>query len=234
MIGGVKLKIGDTLNLDISKRVSNEGEELTQRDPLKKEEKKKNGVIQLGNVDKKDIKESLEKQYSKSYKIVGIIERPSMAIEPYSAPGYTIITKLEDISKNSNIAVLYKDAKDYKNITTSIVGMQKEDGSYKYEHKINRDLLRFMGAGLSGSTMKTVYTVSAVIMGIVLVSSVFVIKNGFAISVTERLKQYGMLASIGTTKKQIKKSVYFEGLILGLIRNTYWYFIWNSCDIYPI
>ena len=42
-------------------------------------------------------------------------------------------------------------------------------------------------------------------MGIVLVSSVFVIRNGFAISITERLKQYGMLSSIGATKKQIKK-----------------------------
>ena len=54
-------------------------------------------------------------------------------------------------------------------------------------------------------------------MGIVLVSSVFVIRNGFAISITERLKQYGMLSSIGATKKQIKKSVYFEGFILGII-----------------
>ena len=54
-------------------------------------------------------------------------------------------------------------------------------------------------------------------MAIVLVSSVFVIRNGFAISITERLKQYGMLSSIGATKKQIKKSVYFEGFILGII-----------------
>lgn len=54
-------------------------------------------------------------------------------------------------------------------------------------------------------------------MAIVLVSSIFVIRNGFAISITERLKQYGMLSSIGATKQQIKKSVYFEGFILGVI-----------------
>ena len=43
------------------------------------------------------------------------------------------------------------------------------------------------------------------------------IKNSFAISTTEKMKRYGMLASVGATKKQIKKSVILEGLILGLI-----------------
>ncbi len=46
-------------------------------------------------------------------------------------------------------------------------------------------------------------------MAIILVTSVFVIRNGFAISVTERLKQYGMLSSIGATKKQIKENSIF-------------------------
>ena len=70
---------------------------------------------------------------------------------------------------------------------------------------------------MDDETLKTIYGLGAFIIGIVLVSSVFVIRNGFEISITERLKQYGMLSSIGATKKQIKKSVYFEGFILGLI-----------------
>jgi len=122
---------------------------------------------------------------------------------------------MESIKEKSNIAVTYKNAKDYKNTTDSIVKDEKT-GEDKYEYKTNRELLRYMGAALSNSSMGTIYMLATIIMGIVLVSSVFVIKNGFAISVTERLKQYGMLASVGTTKKQIKKSVYFEGMILGL------------------
>ena len=172
---------------------------------------------------------------SKTYKIVGIIERPTVAIEPYEVDWFTVITKMQTINKKANIAVLYKNPNDYVKNTESINqmvtaksgteannfntinGLNKTYKSYKYKVKINKELLAYQGASLDDETLKTIYGLGAFIMGIVLVSSVFVIRNGFAISITERLKQYGMLSSIGATKKQIKKSVYFEGFILGLI-----------------
>ena len=174
---------------------------------------------------------------SKTYKIVGIIERPTVAIEPYEVEWFTVITKMQTINKKANIAVLYTNPKDYVKNTENINKMVKapsgvkEDGTlyetfsglegfyknYRYKVKINKDLLSYEGASLDSETLKTIYGLGAFIIGIVLVSSVFVIRNGFAISITERLKQYGMLSSIGATKKQIKKSVYFEGFILGII-----------------
>ena len=172
----------------------------------------------------------------KNYKIVGIIERPSTTIEPYDVSWYTVITKMDTIKEKANIAVLYKDVFKYQEITESINQMvkaktaeEKENGktfsgmrneaytSYKYEITLNTDLLAYEGANLSAGFISTIYGVGGFVMAIVLVSSVFVIRNGFAISITERLKQYGMLSSIGATKKQIKKSVYFEGFILGII-----------------
>ena len=172
---------------------------------------------------------------SKTYKIVGIIERPTTTIEPYEADWFTVITKMQTINKKANIAVLYTKPNDYVKNTESINqmvtaksgtkendfnrvnGLDKTYKSYKYKIKINKELLSFQGASLDDDTLRTIYGLGAFIMGIVLVSSVFVIRNGFAISITERLKQYGMLSSIGATKKQIKKSVYFEGFILGII-----------------
>ena len=172
---------------------------------------------------------------SKTYKIVGIIERPTVAIEPYEAEWFTVITKMQAINKKANIAVLYTNPNDYVKNTESInqmvtaksgtkendfnrvSGLDKTYKSYKYKIKINKELLSYQGASLDDDTLRTIYGLGAFIMGIVLVSSVFVIRNGFAISITERLKQYGMLSSIGATKKQIKKSVYFEGFILGII-----------------
>ena len=172
---------------------------------------------------------------SKTYKIVGIIERPTVAIEPYEAEWFAVITKMQTINKKANIAVLYTKQNDYVKNTESINqmvsaksgteannfnrinGLNKTYKSYKYKLKINKELLSYQGASLDDETLKTIYGLGAFIMGIVLVSSVFVIRNGFAISITERLKQYGMLSSIGATKKQIKKSVYFEGFILGFI-----------------
>ena len=142
---------------------------------------------------------------------------------------------MQTINKKANIAVLYTKPNDYVKNTESINqmvtaksgtkendfnrvnGLDKTYKSYKYKIKINKELLSFQGASLDDDTLRTIYGLGAFIMGIVLVSSVFVIRNGFAISITERLKQYGMLSSIGATKKQIKKSVYFEGFILGII-----------------
>ena len=66
-------------------------------------------------------------------------------------------------------------------------------------------------------TLQMMYGLVGIVMGIIVVSSVFVIRNSFEISITEKMKQYGMLSSIGATKKQIKKNVLFEGMILGLI-----------------
>lgn len=179
-----------------------------------------------------ETEQNMENGIPKTYKIVGIIERPILAIESYDVDWFTAITKMQNVNKKANIAVLYNKPKDYIKNIENINNMTKtennEDGasfsglsnkykSYKYNLMVNKELLAYEGASLDDETLKTIYGLGAFIIGIVLVSSVFVIRNGFKISITERLKQYGMLSSIGATKKQIKKSVYFEGFILGLI-----------------
>lgn len=158
-----------------------------------------------------ETEQNMENGTTKTYKIVGIIERPVLAIESYDVDWFTAITKMQNINKKANIAVLYNKPKDYIKNTETINNITKT------ENKVNKELLAYEGTSLDDETLKTIYGLGAFIIGIVLVSSVFVIRNGFEISITERLKQYGMLSSIGATKKQIKKSVYFEGFILGLI-----------------
>ena len=59
--------------------------------------------------------------------------------------------------------------------------------------------------------------VAAIAIGIIIFTSVFCIKNSFDISITEKNKQYGMLRSIGATKKQVRKNILFEATILALI-----------------
>lgn len=224
--GKVEYKVGDTITLDIGKRQLTTGEELNQNNPYL-----------TGKDDNGDIlQEEIVDTYKKQYKIVGIIERPSNSLEDYEAPGYTVITKMKEVKEKANISVLYKNAFKYQEYTEQINQMvkattdeEKENAtnftglrdasykSYKYELKINYYLLAYEGANLSDNTMEMIYLLGVIVMAIILVSSVFVIRNGFAISITERLKQYGMLSSIGATKKQIKKSVYFEGFVLGII-----------------
>lgn len=60
-------------------------------------------------------------------------------------------------------------------------------------------------------------SLAVIIIVIIAISSIFVIRNSFAISITEKTKLYGMLASIGATSKQIRHNVLFEGFVLGII-----------------
>ena len=224
--GKVDYKVGDTLYLNIGKRQLSTGEELNQNNPYLTGEEDNEDILQ----------EEIVNTYKKQYKIVGIIERPSKAIESYNAPGYTVITKMQEVKEKANISVLYKNVFKYLEYTEQINQMvraetdaEKENArlfngiddicykSYKYDLKVHSYLLAYEGANLSDETMKMLYILGGIVMGTILVSSVFVIRNGFAISITERIKQYGMLSSVGATKKQIKKSVYFEGFVLGII-----------------
>lgn len=222
----IEYKVGDKITLDIGQRQLTTGEKLNQNNPYL------TGKEDNGNI----LQEEIVNTYTKTFTIVGIVKRPSMSIEDYEAPGYTVITKMEEIKEKANISVLYKKVSKYQEYTEQINQMVKAETSeekenatsftglrdvsyksYKYEVKLNYYLLAYEGANLSDGTMEMLYMLGGIIMGIILVSSVFVIRNGFAISITERLKQYGMLSSIGATKKQVKKSVYFEGIVLGLI-----------------
>jgi putative ABC transport system permease protein len=50
-----------------------------------------------------------------------------------------------------------------------------------------------------------------------MVGSILLIYNSFAISISERSRQFGILSSVGATKKQIRGSVLFEGMYIGAI-----------------
>lgn len=79
----------------------------------------------------------------------------------------------------------------------------------------NRSLLRYMAVGGSNSNYtRVLYGLGAVLMIIIAVASISLIYNAFSISVSERTKQFGLLSSIGATRKQLKNSVLFEAMVL--------------------
>ena len=214
--GRVILKVGDEITLDVGKRVSSDGEELNENNPLL------NGNTLIVYDDETDLEEKkaekveeteyIENTTKKTYKIVGIMQRLSR--EDFSSPGYTVITHMDKIPEKIDISVLYKNPKEYEEIAKDIC---KTFGIMSLnEIDINTELLRFEGV-MSESMMTVLYTIAGVIIAIIVISSVFVIRNSFSISVAEKNRQYGMLASIGATSKQIKRNVIFEGMIIGLI-----------------
>lgn len=119
-------------------------------------------------------------------------------------------------SQTANFYVTLKNPNEYKNVMNQIKDTIEAETESEIEVDINKDLLRFEGV-LSESILGVLYRIAGVIIVIIVVSSVFVIRNSFSISVSEKTKQYGMLASVGATKKQIKRSVLLEGLYIGII-----------------
>lgn len=59
------------------------------------------------------------------------------------------------------------------------------------------------------------YTVGLILAAIIMTGSVFLIYNSFNISLNERIRQFGILSSVGATSKQLLNSVLFEGLCIG-------------------
>ena len=152
--------------------------------------------------------------FNREYKVVGIAqERLNHLLLAHSETGITVITYLEEPTSNINLFVYYYNPRSTDEINSSIASSLNLDDN---NILTNRELLRWQGV-MSDNNLRTLYGIAAVIISIIIFTSVFVIRNGFAISVLERTRDYGILASIGTTKKQIKKSILFEGFILGII-----------------
>ena len=119
-------------------------------------------------------------------------------------------------SKNANISITYKNVNKYEDSTKKITEVLKNNIGESPKLVYNTDVIRFEG-GLSEATLRVLYEIAGVVIVIIVVSSVFVIRNSFSISVSEKTKQYGMLSSVGATKKQIRKTVLLEGFYIGVI-----------------
>ena len=228
--GRVTLNVGDTITLDVGKRVDNDGYELNQSNPL--------------NVNDEDIiNEKIVNTTTTNYKVVGITERPATNIEGYTAPGYTFITYFNEDNVNNYVDIYAKYNKDgikraYE-VTANVIGVDEElfkkyyNGELlsneefnlytnqivkaKYDININDYLIDLQTNPIKNSGIGGLGIVVFIVIIIIIVTSVFCIKNSFDISITEKIKQYGMLRSVGATKKQIKRNVFYEASILGLI-----------------
>jgi putative ABC transport system permease protein len=81
----------------------------------------------------------------------------------------------------------------------------------------NYDLLRLTGSSNENSYNAVLYSLGTILIIIIMLASIALIYNAFSISISERTKQFGLMKSIGATKRQLKKSVLFEAFTLSLI-----------------
>lgn len=224
--GMVDLQVGDVLTLQVGRRIS-EGSSLNQKISYLYEE------------------EALETDQEKTYTVVGVIERPSMDVEDRYAPGYSVFTYAAEpdaagAERNAGLYEIYatytgRGLKNEDQVTAGILGVSDdlynryfhETGDYTQEEYgqltevssatlRNWALIKWQTMAFADSTLGMLYGMAVLAVLVIIVTSVFCIHNSFVISLTEKMKLYGRLASVGTTSAQQRKIVYYEALFLGL------------------
>ncbi|MCM1189415.1 MAG: ABC transporter permease [bacterium] len=208
--GGVDLKVGDTLTLRIGQRLA-QGYPLEQENPYAGEE------------------ETLVHTVEKTYTVVGMAERPSSMAESYAAPGYSVFTYPEESeeARSLEVYVTYtkKALKHGKEVTAGILGISVEEyenaggggSDFAQSARENTGVVRWELMRFSMGIMNMLYAMCAVAVLIIVIAGVFCIRNSFVISLTEKMKLYGRLASVGTTSVQQRKIVYYEAGFLAAV-----------------
>ena len=190
--GGIQYKLGDVLTLELGNRVSD------------------GFVLNQENAYDETVQENLEVRETRTYKVVGFYDRFPYYIEGYSSPGYTAITvadKNPSVDYNYDIYFMMEKAREVFDFIEE----------HEYVATTNGQALMYLGVSrYSGfSTMLT--GLCAIVIGLIMFGSVSLIYNAFSISVSERTKQFGLLSSVGATKKQLKKMVLFEAFVVGML-----------------
>lgn len=226
---GKDVKIGDKITLDVGVLTDKDGNVLDEES--------------IHNLLQKDFNKcNIIDTVKRTYTVTGIIERPKTS-ELYDPSNLSMIYTASDEkapveairTKHMNklyIAYTPQSEGNYLQNTADILGFKADDMSNVISDEIspedqqtsginayefNSILLSMKGYGGSEGTNVMIFSLAVIIIIIVMLASVFVIRNSFAISITEKTSMYGMLASVGATKRQIRRNVLFEGFILGLI-----------------
>lgn len=227
----VDLKIGDTITFNIGDRyigdrMLSSGYEFEPAELMNEPENVDLILSEMPEDSTKETdverKEEIKVNFTKEFTIVGIMSENEQPIKPISFmydAGYACVTNgLDEGETNAYIA--FKNPLDSETSIDEILGINLNSGEIsEYRYSINYEILKWesFNTNLGDSSLNMMIAIAIIVIAIIILTSVYCIKNTFSISLTEKIKMYGMLSSIGATKKQIKKSVIQEGMILSLI-----------------
>lgn len=220
--GRQKLKIGDTVTGSIGYR-EYEGTVLTGHDWLiQKKQKQENvapGAASDGEEPNGQVKTYVAEQLvtdgqAGTYTVVGICR---LSGRRYATPGFTVfcgagLHEAKQLSAGRGVAEVFFTMKDQKGIFDFLDRYKASALDYDY----HSHLLYTNGIGRADSFSHVYFGMGIILCIIIVFGSVALIYNAFSISVNERIKQFGLLASIGATKRQLKRSVLFEACTVSL------------------
>ncbi len=197
-------QIGDKLILEVGTRVDKDGKRLIPLNLNFEMHYSDNGTSQVL------LEEQIVNTEKVEYTIVGVIESLEYKISEMRDSNYYFFTYTNDLADYQDVFLNYRNPYKAKEVTKTLIGN-------KYNTAFHDPLLDLQTIKLGNEAGSAFGGVAGIIIFVIMISSILVIRNGFSISVVERYKQFGLLSSVGATTKQIRKSVLFEGLLIGAI-----------------
>lgn len=189
---GLSWQIGDTVRVELGRRVVKDTTGALQQIT---------GSYAVG--------ETFESGGPASYTLVGIAEKSN-----FPSGSAVLFRGLSEAEQSGG--EVYLTAKTLDRGTLDILKNALTKAGIAPDYNLHVELFRYNYIVLeSDATIVTLLSFSSVIMIIIMIASVMLIYNAFGISVSERARYLGMLASVGATKAQKRRSVYFEGAVLG-------------------
>lgn len=193
--GGVSLSEGDVITLELGTRVCN-GKILTNHTAYMYDNETLDGVEEA------------------TYTVVGFYDRFAYSVEAVSAPGYTALTVTD--GTETDIYDVFFTLNNIKNTESFLADNYGEDGEGS-KWSVNSDLLLYSFVKDSHGIQSIMYSFMAILIVIIMFGSITLIYNAFSISVSERTKQFGILKSVGATRRQMMNSVFFETFVVGIV-----------------
>lgn len=150
----------------------------------------------------------IDREFSKTYTIVGLTEDDTY-------------NRYDDFYYYSMLTCADGDQGDalwhrfFVKTGSAYTARDLADKEYGMSAYLFDNLLNLYGVTRYSNYNNLIIGLCAVLCAIIMVGSVSLIYNAFSISVSERTKQFGLLASVGATRKQLRQSVFFEALLLG-------------------
>lgn len=237
--GRIDIKVGDEITLDVGKRYDSNTESVISENCAYEHEAETLTDTVTKHYKVVGIMErpgyGMEDYSAAGYTFVTYSDELAAIDNGTKSEASEADTTLTVYSRYTQKALRNKDA-----VTADIIGVDEKlfekanDSSYemsaeendrflkemkdaKYDIYMNGFLISYESVFPMDGSIKALFTVATVVALIIILTSVYCIKNSFNISITEKIRQYGMLASVGATRRQIKSSVKTEAAMLGVV-----------------
>ena len=147
-----------------------------------------------------------------TYTVTGIIQQTRK--EANTSNAYIATTKLEQMTevRPCEVTMLLKNPKE-----ENLFYQELNNSSMQNHLSENNELLLWQGATKGMNEKSQLELIGVIAIIIVVAITIVLVRNSFQISISERMKEFGTLISIGATSKQIRKIVLIEGLIYAII-----------------